>query len=155
MKPFSFSLERVLELRASRVDLEETKLAALRSELAALDGEIERVERSRQQSVRTLAAAQQSRGEELRALTRFCAKLERERTSLAEKRTSCAQRLARQQRIYLQARTEHRLIEKLRETRLAEWTRQADRELDKTAGELYLARWRGDEPGKHPSPGEN
>jgi flagellar export protein FliJ len=146
MKPFHFSLQRVLEIRASKVDLEETKLGALRKELAGLETEIERVERARVQSVRALAMAQESRGEDLRALPRFCASLERKRAALAEKRSSCAQRLARQQQSYLQARTEYRLIEKLRETRLAEWTIEAGRELDKVAGELYLARWQSVKP---------
>ena len=151
MKPFRFSLQRVLEFRASKVDLEETKLGALRNELAGLDREIERVEQSRQKSVRALATVQESRGEDLRALTRFCARLEREHMALAQKRLSCCQQFARQQQTYLQARTEHRLIEKLRERQLAEWTREAGRELDRVAGELYLARWQSDKPSERPS----
>jgi hypothetical protein len=44
----------------------------------------------------------------------------------------------------MDARRDLRLLEKLRDKRLAEWTIEAGREMDKVAGELYLARWKGD-----------
>jgi flagellar FliJ protein len=144
MKPFRFALQRILEFRASRVEEEERKLAALQEELAALDHAIEQVEQSREQSARSMAAAAQAKGEDLRALTHFYSRLDRERAALDEKKSSCAQRLARQRQSYTEARREHRLLEKLREKQMAEWTREAGREVDKVAGELYLARWKGD-----------
>jgi flagellar FliJ protein len=144
MKPFRFALQRILEFRASRVEEEERKLAALQEELAGLDHAIEQVEQSREQSARSMAAAEQAKGEDLRALTHFYSRLDRERAALDEKKSSCAQRLARQRQSYTEARREHRLLEKLREKQMAEWTREARREVDKVAGELYLARWKGD-----------
>lgn len=144
MKPFRFALQRILEFRASRVEEEERKLTTLQQELAGLDRAIERLEQSREQSARSMATAEESRGEDLRALTRFCSRLDRERAALVEKKSSCAQRLVRQRRSYMEASREHRLLEKLRERQLAEWTREAGREIDKVAGELYLARWKGD-----------
>lgn len=143
MKAFRFALQRILEFRASRVEEEERKLTALQEELAALDRATEQVEKSREQSARSMATAQAARGEELRALTRFCSRLDREQAALDEKKSSCAQRLVGQRRSYMEARREHRLLEKLREKQLAEWTRDAGREMDKVAGELYLARWKG------------
>jgi flagellar export protein FliJ len=116
----------------------------LQEELAALDHAIEQVEQSREQSARSMAAAAQAKGEDLRALTHFYSRLDRERAALDEKKSSCAQRLARQRQSYTEARREHRLLEKLREKQMAEWTREARREVDKVAGELYLARWKGD-----------
>jgi len=144
MKPFRFALQRILEFRASRVEEEERKLATLQEELAVLDHSIQQAEQSREQSARALATAEETRGEDLRALTRFYSRIDRERAALDEKKSSCAQRLARQRRSYTEARREHRLLEKLRERQLVEWMREAGREMDNVAGELYLARWKGD-----------
>ena len=154
MKPFRFALQRILEFRASRVEEEERKLAALREESAVLDHAIEQVGQSREQAARAMAAAEQAKGEDLWALTHFYSRLNRERAALDEKKSSCAQKLARQRKSYTEARREHRLLEKLREKQLAEWTREAGREVDKVAGELYLARWKGDRASDGPRQAE-
>jgi flagellar export protein FliJ len=148
MKPFRFALQRILEFRAARVEEEERTLVAVQEQLVALDREIRRIEESRQQESRSLATAEQSSGDELRALMRSCSRLDRESTALTEKVSVCAQRLAQQRRSCMEARREHRLLETLRERQLAEWNREAGREMDKLAGELHLARWKSSEPGK-------
>jgi flagellar FliJ protein len=144
MKPFRFALQRILEFRATRVEQEEQNLKTLQEELAGLDESIEKVEASREESSRALAMAEEARGEDLRALTSFCFRLDRERALLDGKKAACLQRLVRQRQTYLEARREHRLLEKLRERQFAEWMQAAGREVDKVAGELYLARWKGE-----------
>jgi flagellar protein FliJ len=144
MKPFRFNLQRILEYRATRAEEEERKLTALQVELAGLEQAIQQVKQSRDGAARSLATAEQARGEELWALTDFCARLDEEHRALEQKKSGCAQRLARQQESYMAARRDLRLLEKLRDKRLAEWTIEAGREMDKVAGELYLARWKGD-----------
>ncbi len=143
MKRFRFTLQRVLEFRATRAEEEERKLTVLQAELAGLAQAIEQTNQSRDNAARKLATAQQARGEELWALTHFCARLDGERRVLEQKKSACAQRLARQQNSYMEARRDLRLLEKLRERRLAEWTIEAGREMENVAGELYLARWKG------------
>lgn len=145
MKPFRFALQRILEFRATRVEEEERKLALLQEQLGSLDREIRRLDESRQEASRSMATAEQSSGEDLRALMRFCARLEREKTAVGEKKSVCEKRLDQQRRSCVEARREHRLLETLRERQYAEWKREADRETDRVAGELYLARW---QPGK-------
>jgi flagellar protein FliJ len=145
MKAFRFNLQRVLEFRATRAEEEERKLTALQTELAGLDQAIEKLKHSRDEAARSLATAKQARGEELWALTHFCSRLDGEHRVLEQKKSACAQRLARQRESYMAARRDLRLLEKLRDRRLAEWTIEAGREMDKVAGELYLARWKGDE----------
>jgi flagellar export protein FliJ len=147
MKPFRFALQRILEFRAARVEEEERKLAAIQQQFAALDQEIRGKEESRRHSSRSLATAEASCGEELRALMRFCSRLDREKAELEGKKSVCAQQLAQQNRNCTRARREHRLLETLRERQLAEWTREAGREMDRVAGELHLARWKADLPG--------
>ena len=46
----------------------------------------------------------------------------------------------------LEARRRCRLLERLKERRLAEWTRERDRELEEVASESFLARWRQGAP---------
>jgi hypothetical protein len=41
----------------------------------------------------------------------------------------------------LEARRRCRLLERLKERRLAEWTSARDRELEEVASESFLARW--------------
>jgi flagellar biosynthesis chaperone FliJ len=76
MKPFRFNLQRVLEYRATRAEEEERKLTALQLELAGLDQAIKKVKQSRDRVARSLATAEQARGEELWALTDFCSWLD-------------------------------------------------------------------------------
>lgn len=146
MKPFRFALQRILEFRAARVEEEERKLTVLREQLGALDREIRRIEESRQEASRSTATADGLSGEDLRALTRFCLRMDRERAALDQKKSACAQRLEQLRRSCLEARREHRLLETLRERQLAEWTRESGREVDRVAGELFLARWQADKP---------
>jgi hypothetical protein len=46
-----------------------------------------------------------------------------------------------QQQTMLEARRRCRLLERLKERRMAEWTVARDHELDDIAAESYLARW--------------
>ena len=47
----------------------------------------------------------------------------------------------------LEARRRCRLLERLKERRLAEWTTARDRELDELASESYLAKWNRQQAG--------
>ena len=58
----------------------------------------------------------------------------------------------------LEARRRCRLLERLKERRLAEWTAERDQELEEMAAETYLARWsrgRGVRPLTAPPPPYN
>lgn len=143
MKPFRFTLQRVLDLRSSRLEEEERKLAALEREWNSLDEEIQRIERSRQEAGLNGAHIERVSGHELRAMVDYKAKLTRDQVLLMQKKAVCAQRMAKQREDYLAARRECRLLEKLRSKQLAEWELESGREQDRLASELYLARWKG------------
>jgi flagellar export protein FliJ len=141
MKAFKFALQRVLDLRDARVEEEERKVAELQRELAKLEIELELLARSRNEASKPMSTGAESRGEELRAITRFQARLERLRVSLTQKRDTCSEKLKKQRESFREARREQRLLETLRDKQQAEWNREAGREVDKVAGELFLARW--------------
>ena len=46
----------------------------------------------------------------------------------------------------LEARRRCRLLERLKERRLADWTAERNRQLEEVASESFLARWRRDHP---------
>jgi len=64
-----------------------------------------------------------------------------EQGRLAAKRSECARMAAAQQASMLEARPRLRLLERLKERRLAEWTAACDREMEEVASESYLAQW--------------
>jgi hypothetical protein len=141
MKSFRFDLQRILEFRHARLAEEERKLKLLQMELKALDRQIEDLLRARLQSAIALAAAADLRGEDLRALAGFKARLRRGELALQQRRSLHIHKLRRQQEAYLVSRRDHHLLEELRKRRFAEWQQATNRELDQLASDLYLARW--------------
>ena len=78
---------------------------------------------------------------DLAALGNYRLKVKSEESALAKHRVDAAQKLAEQQKLMLEARRRCRLLERLKDRRLAEWTAERDKELDEIAAESYLARW--------------
>ena len=68
--------------------------------------------------------------------------------------SSPRKKLGEQQKVMLEARRRCRLLERLKERRLAEWTAERDRELDEIAAESYLARWSRGSQGTDKTPGD-
>jgi hypothetical protein len=78
---------------------------------------------------------------ELTALGNFRLHVKAQESEIARHRVEAAQKLADQQKLMLDARRRYRLLERLKERRLTEWTAERDRELEGIAAESYLARW--------------
>jgi hypothetical protein len=53
----------------------------------------------------------------------------------------CQKTFETQQSIMLEARRRCRLLERLKDRRLADWTSARDHELDELASESFLAKW--------------
>ncbi len=141
MKNFQFDLQRILAFRHTRLTEEERKLKLVQMELKAVDQQLEELLRVRDRSAIALTSAAELRGEDLRMLAGFKARLKRSELALRQKRSLCVQKLRRQQEAYLASRRDHRLLEELRKRRFAEWQQAANRELDELASDLFLARW--------------
>ena len=141
MKAFSFSFQRILEFRQTRLAEEERRLRLLQHEAAMLDRRIEEIKSVRRESAGALAAAREFQGRDLRALANFKARLLRNETALRQKKAICIQNLNRQREAYKVARRDFRLLEELRKRRFAQWQQESNREVDQLASDLYLARW--------------
>ena len=141
MTRFHFPLQRVLDWRRTQLELEEAKLRQRSAELAAVDharAELQAGAVHTEYEVRRWA---QVGGSDLGALAAYRARVHAEETQLHARRTECTRALAEQQVSMLEARRRCRLLERLKERRLAEWKAAAERELDEVASDSYLAQW--------------
>jgi len=141
MTRFHFPLQRVLEWRKTQLEVEEAKF---RQSVAAL-GAVERARAELQAgAVHTeheVRRWERVGGSDLGALAEYRAHVRAEEARLAARRAECVGAVAAQQATMLEARRRCRLLERLRERRLAEWTAANDRELEEIASESYLAQW--------------
>ena len=80
-------------------------------------------------------------GRDLAALGRFRLLVQSREKQISLQRAGCQRELAVRKTAMLEARRRCRLLERLKERRLAEWTLARDRELEEVASESYLARW--------------
>ena len=142
MSTFSFSLERALEWRRTRRDLEELKL----TEIGAA------IERSRAgiAQFQALGAAAQLQvlnaptltGMELSGLAGYRRHLEAAEQRLQATLEEQERRFVEQRKRSIEAQRQSKLIEKLRERQLAEFEALESREMENFATDMFLARWR-------------
>jgi hypothetical protein len=141
MKSFQFPLQKALDWRRIQLELEEVRYKQQVAGLAALDRQHAEVEASGTRAEiqvrewRPIAAA------DLTALGHFRLHVKSQGSAIASRRVEAAQKLAQQQKLMLEARRRCRLLERLKERRLTEWTAARDHELEEIAAESFTARW--------------
>ena len=139
MRPFQFPLEKALEWRRLQLELEESRFKRQSAALAQLDRTRAELEVSVIRAEVQVRAWTPLAGKDLAALAGYREHVERKEQALAKRRATCQEQLVAQQRLMLEARRRFRLLERLRERRLAEWRVERDRELEEFATECYLA----------------
>jgi hypothetical protein len=141
MARFHFPLERVLRWRLVQLAAEEAKQKKLLQEqvkLQTLGAELG-LEKSRLCS--SLATLPDLSGEDLRAMTAYSLRLKRLAESIAEQTARCERNLAVQRKIYRDAQQRCRLLEELKDRKVAEWRLEQSREIETLASESFLASW--------------
>jgi hypothetical protein len=141
MKPFHFPLERVLGWRRIELELAETRFKQQTAALSELD---RRRAELQAEGVRTEMEVREWRpvsGGDLAALGGFRLRIRMCERDIAVRRAAGEKELAKRQEAMLAARRRLRLLERLKERRLAEWKTANDRELEEQASLSYLARW--------------
>ena len=141
MRRFHFRLESVLDWRRLHLELEETRLQRLFEELRRIDLAEDRLNTEKTAAERAVLYAPSVEAAELEALETHRAHVAREKERLGRERADCQRRIAAQRERLLKAERDVRLLEKLREKRVAEWQLAASREQEALAAELFLARW--------------
>lgn len=141
MKRFQFSLNRVLDWRSTLARIEESKLERLYAELRAIESSEAELASERSRSETAVARAASQTGLELAALDAFRRFAVAEHTRLEQRRAELMKRISEQIRMVASKRRDVRLLEHLKEKRLADWNRELSREIETQAGETFLARW--------------
>jgi hypothetical protein len=138
---FQFRLQKVLDWRRTQLEIEEAKFRHTAAALGAVDrarAELQAAAIHTECEVRRWVAIG---GSDLGALAEYRGHVRSEEARLAARREACARAAAAQQAAMLEARRRCRLLEKLRERRLAEWKAASDREVEEMAAESFLAQW--------------
>ncbi len=141
MQRFVFSLERLLELRTAQLDAENARLQALYSERAAIDAACRDLKESDRNAVRDVLAPGTVNGLELESLARYHEHVRRRLAGLAERGRDCEQRIEKQRGQVLALDRAKQLLERMKQKQWEEWKYEANKEIESTAGELYLAGW--------------
>jgi len=141
MKTFRFPLQRVLEWRAVQLRVEEEKLAGLQQQLASLLQSREKLAAARDRSESHLFASGAAAGSDLQSWALYQARLAKQQEVLKGQVLECEKLILEQRHRLLKARTDHRVLEKLKDRRWKQWVYLNDREVEGTAAEVYLAKW--------------
>jgi flagellar FliJ protein len=141
MKTFRFPLQRVLEWRALQLRVEEEKLAGLQQQLTSLLQMREKLAAERNRSQSQLFASGTAAGSDLQSWALYQARLVTHQEILKTQLLQCEKLILEQRQRLLKARTDHRVLERLKERRWRQWVYLNDRELEDTAAEVYLSKW--------------
>jgi len=151
MTNFRFPLQKALEWRQTQLELAEARFQQQAAALAALDHARAEMEASGIRAEVEVRRWNPLLGSDLTALGSFRLRVQAQERKIAAQRVECAKQLESRQAAMLEARRRCRLLERLKERRLAEWTAARDRELEEVASEAFLAGWnrrRGAPPSK-------
>jgi flagellar export protein FliJ len=140
MQRFQFRLASVLGWRALELEREESKLEALFAERNRREAELASLGEQEREAERVLSLDSVD-GQALSALDAHRAGLHRAAGRLRAARTECDQRIAAQRIRVAEGERKVKLLERLKERRLAEWQIRTDRELEALASETSLAKW--------------
>ena len=141
MTSFRFRLQRILEYRQTQLEIEEGKLRRQAAAVVELDRIRAGLEAAGIQAELQVREKEWLAGSDLGALAAFRAYIRRRERDLAAERAECVRKLDEQRSAVTEARRRCRLLERMKERRLAEWNAAYDRELEATAAESYLAQW--------------
>ena len=150
MKAFQFPLDKALDWRRVQLELEEARYKQQVDALAGLDRQRAEVEASGIRAEIQVREWSPIAAGDLGALGNFRLYVKAQESAIVRRRFEAAQMLAEQQKRMLEARRRCRLLERLKERRLTEWTAQRDREVEEIAAESYLARRRRRAPTASP-----
>ncbi len=138
---FKFRLESVRQWRSVQRDLEKAKLQALFAELRGIEARRAALAAAKQDAERAVLAAPAVDAQELAALDAHRRYAAAEAERLRRQEQECGARIAAQQAAVRKAEQNVRLLDRLKERRLAEWEAETAREQETLAAETYLAKY--------------
>ncbi|MBK9171001.1 MAG: hypothetical protein IPM24_26580 [Bryobacterales bacterium] len=139
MKPFTFRLTRVRDLRSRQLEIEQARLEPLLAERGAIESRIRALEQERIRAAEAAAEPGVTAGD-LAARAAWRSHLARKGSILSGQMAACAKKIEAQLEMIRQAERRVHLLDRLAGRQKAAWQTAADREVEALAAELYLAR---------------
>jgi len=144
MTAFRFPLEKVLDWRRTELELARARFEQQTAAVVALDRERAALETSAVQAEMTVRHWAAVTGGDLAALAAFRRHVRLREDKIGTARAQAQRELDTRGSAMLEARRRVRLLERLKDRRLAEWRRAFDRELEQLASDSYLAKFAAD-----------
>lgn len=141
MQKFAYTLEQALRWRTAVYDVENGRMAALQQERAQLVSLISMLTELSKGAKKGVADGSSTTGEDLARLCCYRQAMETRVLRLEERKLQCDGRIAEQRKRLIAADRAKQLLEEMKAKEQEEWTYEYNRELENTAGELYVARW--------------
>lgn len=141
MKTFRFPLDRILRWRRGQLDLERAATKAIVQRRSELESALKALVAARHALESAIVSAGAFRSQDLYTLSACQQRNVRERAALLAHRQVLARELAQQAAKTMEAERRVKLIERLRENRVGEWTRAMEKEQEDFAAEAWLGRW--------------
>ena len=139
MTRFRFRLERVLAWRRTQLEIAEAAFQGQNAVAAELDRARAALDAAGIRAEMTVRQWDRVTGGDLAALDAFRTDLQRRQTALDAQRRAAREQLEARRSAMLEARRRCRLLERLKERRLAEWNAAVEREIEQLAGEMGVS----------------
>ncbi|HNY40377.1 MAG TPA: hypothetical protein PKJ41_08275 [Bryobacteraceae bacterium] len=141
MKRFRYSLESLMRLKQARLDDELAKLDQIASGIAQIERHRAELDQMNREASRAAAEGRAVEGWQLASLDEFHRFAVQEDRRLAAARSQMQDQLEDHRKQVVEAHKQVRILEVLKEKRLADWKAEAGREQEKLVSDLVVARW--------------
>lgn len=141
MQAFEFTLERALRWRSAQYEMESARLATLEHERSKMAKSIAKVTEARHYAAVSIVERTGTTGSEMIRAAQYRESAGFYLKQLHHHMRDCDKRIRQQQQRLTEAGRAKRLLEELRRREFDAWNYEFQREIENTAGELYLARW--------------
>lgn len=141
MRNFRFRLEKVSDWYAQESRKEQTRLSDRLADLSGVEQDISRLRTERSEIEHDLISSTAIVGHDLAALAFYRVGRKKQELEMNVDRERCESAVHAQRELLQFAKRRVRLLDKLKERRLSEHTREADKEIEGNASDAFLARW--------------
>jgi flagellar export protein FliJ len=141
VKRFKFSLESLFHLRELQMQQEDEKLAGLLRTQAQLEAALARLQADRTDAGRAIFETHVTDSADLRAFAGYVLGLKGRIAGVQAQLQTTSRQVQEQQRKCMEARRNHRMVEKLRDRHRNEWEKEFEQELERAASDAFLSRY--------------
>lgn len=141
MKRFRYPLESLMRLKKARLDSELAKIEQFAGAIAQIEQRRLALHKESQSASLAVSSSASVAGWQLGALSRFHRYALDEDRRLVEARLKSQERLEAQRQVVVEAHKQVRILEVLKEKRLAGWRAEADKEQEQLVSEIVITQW--------------